>query len=454
MPDPAADAVPVPDAHERPGAARAASADAAQATDILPAASGVPYPTRTAAPRSDTQTAPGAAPQAGPRPESPAAPRPASQARMAPGSPARPSPEPDGSAGHGEDAALPYGVPGKPLARGPFLWGLTAALGVLTAWALAQALISSRSVIVLIVVAAFLAVGLNPVVEALQRRGMNRRWAISIVFLGVIALFVLFGLAIVPPVSQESSDFVRAVPGYVQSLMANPTIKQLDADYQILANIQTYITSGGLGATVAGGILGAGAVVLDAFFSGFTLLVLTLYFLGSLPVIKEYLLLLVPASRRPRTRAIGDEILSGIGGYVAGNVLISVIAGGLSWLFLTIAGAKYALALALVVAVTDLIPLVGATVGAVLVSAVGFLQSGTLGIACVIFFVVYQQVENYVIYPRVMSRSVDVAPAVSVIAALFGGALLGAVGALLAIPVAAAVALIVREVVLPRQAQL
>jgi predicted PurR-regulated permease PerM len=354
----------------------------------------------------------------------------------------------------GPDMATPYGVPGKPLTRGPFLWGLTAALGVLTAWGLAQALVSSRSVIVLIVVAGFLAVGLNPVVEALQRRGMNRRWAISIVFLGVIALFVLFGLAIVPPVSQESSDFVRAVPGYVQDLLSNPTIKRLDADYQILANVQRYITDGGLGATVAGGILGAGAVVLDAFFSGFTLLVLTLYFLGSLPAIKEYLLLLVPTTRRPRTRAIGDEILAGIGGYVAGNVLISVIAGGLSWLFLTVAGAEYALALALVVAVMDLIPLVGATVGAVLVTAVGFLQSGPLGIACIVFFVVYQQIENYVIHPRVMSRSVDVAPAVSVIAALFGGALLGAVGALLAIPVAAAVALIIREVVLPRQARL
>ncbi|WP_308250124.1 AI-2E family transporter [Sphaerisporangium fuscum] len=356
----------------------------------------------------------------------------------------------DGSAAE----ALPYGVPGKPLTRGPFLWGLTAALGVLTAWGLAQALVSARSVIVLIVVAAFLAVGLNPIVEALQGWGLHRRWAISIVFLGVIVFFVLFGLAIVPPVSQETSDFVKAVPGYVQDLLANPTIKRLDADYQILNKLQDYITNGGLGATLAGGILGAGAVVVDAFFSGFSLLVLTLYFLGSLPAIKEYLLLLVPATRRPRTRAIGDEILDGIGGYVAGNVLISVIAGGLSWLFLTFAGAKYALALALVVAVTDLIPLVGATVGAVLVSAVGFLQSVPLGIACVVFFVIYQQVENYVIYPRVMSRSVDVAPAVSVIAALFGGALLGAVGALLAIPVAAAVALIIREVLLPRQARL
>jgi predicted PurR-regulated permease PerM len=436
VPDPAPDAVPVPDVPGRAGAARGTSTGSADVTDILPAAAAVPYPARTPAPRSGSR-----AKSSRTRATSPGSSEAKTEAEV----------QPEAGAGA---AAMPYGLPGKPLARGPFLWGLTAALGVLTAWGLAQALVSSRSVIVLIVVAAFLAVGLNPVVEALQRRGLNRRWAISIVFLGVIAMFVLFGLAIVPPVSQESSDFARAVPGYVQDLLANPTIKQLDADYKILANFQTYITSGGLGATVAGGILGAGAVVLDAFFSGFTLLVLTLYFLGSLPAIKEYMLLLVPTTRRPRTRAIGDEILAGIGGYVAGNVLISVIAGALSWLFLTVAGAKYALALALVVAVTDLIPLVGATVGAVLVTAVGLLQSVPLGIACAIFFVVYQQVENYVIYPRVMSRSVDVAPAVSVIAALFGGALLGAVGALLAIPVAAAVALIVREVVLPRQAQL
>ena len=353
----------------------------------------------------------------------------------------------------------PYGMPGKPLARGPFLFGLTAGLGLLTAWALAQALVSASSVIVLIVVAMFLAVGLNPVVEGLQRHRLPRRpyWrrlAISIVFFGVIAFFVLFGLAIVPPVADEVTAFVQAVPGYISELLANSTIKQLDADYQLLARLQDYVTSGGLGSTIAGGIVGAGAVVLNGIFSGFTLLVLTLYFLGSLSVIKEYFLSLVPASRRTRTRAMTNEILDGIGGYVAGNVLISVIAGLLTWAFLTIAGAEYALALALVVAVTDLIPLVGAMIGAVFVTGIGFLQSVPLGIACMVFFLVYQQVENYVIYPRVMKRSVDVTPAVTVIAALFGGTLLGIVGALLAIPAAAAIALIMREVVLPHQAGL
>ncbi|MFG1702913.1 AI-2E family transporter [Nonomuraea sp. M3C6] len=350
-----------------------------------------------------------------------------------------------------DESGQPYGLPGKPLARGPFLFGLVGGLGVLTAIAIAQMVVNSLSTIILVVVAMFLAVGLNPAVEALQRRGLARRGAISIVFAGVIVAFVLFGLAVVPPVSKQLTEFVAAVPGYITELSNHPTLRQLDADYQILPQLRTFVTST-LGPSLATGIMGAGLVVLNGVFTTVTLLVLMLYFLGSLHTIKDYLLKLVPASRRTRTSAISEQILTGIGGYVAGNVLISVIAGVLTWIFLSIVGVRYALALALVVALTDLIPLVGATIGAVLVTGVALLQSVPAGIACAIFFVVYQQVENYFIYPRVMRRSVDVTPAVTVIAALFGGALLGIVGALLAIPVAAAISLIIREIVLPRQA--
>ncbi|GAA4909581.1 putative PurR-regulated permease PerM [Nonomuraea thailandensis] len=345
-----------------------------------------------------------------------------------------------------------YGLPGKPLSRGPFLFGLVGGLGVLTAIALAQMIVASLSTIILIVVAMFLAVGLNPAVEALHRRGLARRGAISIVFAGVIVAFVLFGLAIVPPVSKQLTEFIDAVPGYITELSNHPTLRQLDQDYQILPQLRTFVT-GTLGPSLATGIMGAGLVVLNGVFTTVTLLVLMLYFLGSLHTIKDYLLKLVPSSRRTRTRAITEEILRGIGGYVAGNVLISVIAGVVTWIFLSIAGVQYALALALVVALTDLIPLVGATIGAVLVTAVALLDSWPAGIACAIFFVAYQQVENYLIYPRVMKHSVNVTPAVTVIAALFGGALLGIVGALLAIPVAAAIALIIRELVLPHQDQ-
>jgi predicted PurR-regulated permease PerM len=360
-------------------------------------------------------------------------------------------PKAEDGAGNG-GAAQPYGLPGKPLARGPFLFGLVGGLGVLTAIAIAQMVVNSLSTIILVVVAMFLAVGLNPAVEALQRRGLVRRAAISIVFIGVIVAFVLFGLAIVPPVGRELADFIAAVPGHVNELRDHPALRQLDADYQIISQVATFVTTV-LGPSLATGIMGASLVVLDGVFTTVTLLVLMLYFLGSLHTIKAYLLKLVPASRRERTSAISEEILTGIGGYVAGNVLISVIAGVVTWIFLSIVDVRYALALALIVALTDLIPLVGATIGAVVVSAVALLQSVPAGIACAVFFIVYQQIENYLIYPRVMKRSVDVTPAVTVIAALFGGALLGIVGALLAIPVAAAIALIIREVVIPRQAR-
>lgn len=365
-------------------------------------------------------------------------------------------PGPPAPAGAGETAvpiAVPVsGMPGKPLVRGPFLFGLTGGLGVLTAIAIAQMVVSSLSVIIIVVVAMFLAVGLNPAVEALQRRGLARRWAITSVFAVVIVAFVLFGLAVVPPVSQQLADFVAALPGYLRDLSNHPTLRELDADYQILPQLATFVT-GTLGPSLATGVVGAGLVVLDGLFTTITLLVLMLYFLGSLHTIKAYLLKLVPASRRERTGAIAEQILSGIGGYVAGSILISAVAGVLTWIFLSIVGVEYALALALVVALTDLIPLVGATIGAVVVTGVALLGSVPAGITCAIFFVIYQQIENYVIYPRVMKRSVDVTPAVTVIAALVGGALLGIVGALLAIPVAAAIALIIREIVIPRQAQ-
>ncbi|WP_246364396.1 AI-2E family transporter [Nonomuraea rhodomycinica] len=357
-----------------------------------------------------------------------------------------------GGVRQGRAGTAAHGLPGRPFGRGPFLFGLVGGLGVLTAIAIAQMVVASLSVIILVVVAMFLAVGLNPAVEALQRAGLARRGAISIVFAGVIVGFVLFGLAVVPPVSKELTEFVAAVPGYVKELSNHPTLRSLDADYQILPKLAGFVTDR-LAPSLASGVLGAGLVVLDGLFTTVTLLVLMLYFLGSLHTIKAYLLRLVPASRRERTAALSEQILDGIGGYVAGNVLISVIAGVVAWIFLSVLGVRYALALALVVALTDLIPLVGATIGAVLVTGVALLQSLPLGIACAVFFVVYQQIENYLIYPRVMKRSVDVTPAVTVIAALVGGALLGIVGALLAIPVAAAIALIIREIVLPRQAQ-
>ncbi|MFF0579236.1 AI-2E family transporter [Streptosporangium saharense] len=361
--------------------------------------------------------------------------------------------DPTPGEGRTPTSEFPFGRPGRPIRGNPFVFGFTGALGVLTAWWLVQAVVSASSVLILIVVSLFLAIGLNPAVEGLQARGLPRLAAITVVFLGVIAVFTAFGLAIVPPLTTQSADFVRKVPLYVQQLQDNPLIRDLDQRFQLLDKLQQYVTSGDFGSQMFGGVLGFGQVIIGAVFNALTVLVLTLYFLGSLNSLKRMAYRLVPRSRRTRASLLGDKIIDSIGGYVGGNLIVSLIAGVATFFFLVLMEVPYALALALIVALTDLIPLVGAFIGAGLASLVGFFVSPTVGLVCVVFFTIYQQIENYWIAPSVMRSSVDVPPLATIVGALLGGALLGVVGALLGIPLVAAILLIVREVVLPKQEQ-
>jgi predicted PurR-regulated permease PerM len=162
---------------------------------------------------------------------------------------------------------------------------------------------------------------------------------------------------------------------------------------------------------------------------------------------------MVPASRRPRVRALGDEIIRRIGGYVAGQVAVATINGLLTFILLTILGVPYSIVLSITVAILGIIPLVGATLGAVIVVLVGLFQSWQIGVAIAVYYLLYQQIENYVIAPRIMARTVSVPGAVALIAALAGAALLGVLGALIAIPIAAAILLVIQEVTIPRQEQ-
>jgi predicted PurR-regulated permease PerM len=351
-----------------------------------------------------------------------------------------------------EDDPEPFGRPGRPISRSsPFYLGFVGALGVIAAWTLTQAIVSARQVLVLIVVSAFLAVGLNPLVELLIKRGLRRTAAVGIVFLGVITFFVLFAVAVVPPILEQSTLFRTNAPDLLDALARQDTIAALEREYGVLTQAERYVSSGDLGGRLFGGIVGVGRYVLGLTFAALTVLILTLYFLASLPSIKRQCYRLVPASRRERVALLGDEVLLRVGGYVSGAFIVALGAGVSALLLLLALDLEYALTLALVVAVSALVPLIGATVGAGVVTLVALTDSTSKALICIAFFVVYQQVENYVIYPRVMRRAVDVPPALTVMAALMGGALLGVVGALLAIPLAAAALLIVREVFVPRQ---
>ncbi|MCP2334960.1 AI-2E family transporter [Actinomadura rupiterrae] len=350
------------------------------------------------------------------------------------------------------DQRFPFGRPGEPFGRHhPFVFGFTAALGVMTAYLLLKAATGAKDTLVTIVVAMFLAVGLNPAVERLKRLGLSRGWAVAVVFLGVVLFFAGVVASLVPPIVDQVNGLTQNLPHYIQQLQGNKRISDWDRRYHLLQQAQDKLNDSNFQQKMANWAVEAGKQALSGTFKTLTVLILTLYFLGSLPQIKAFFYQLVPRTRRARVALLGDEILDRIGGYVAGQFTIAFIAGLTSYIFLEILGVPYALALALIVAVTDLIPLVGATIGAVIVCLVAFLTGVYEGIAAVIFYVVYQQIENYLVYPRVMKKTVDVQPAVTIVAALIGAALLGVVGALIAIPTAAAISLLIREIVLPRQ---
>jgi predicted PurR-regulated permease PerM len=343
-----------------------------------------------------------------------------------------------------------FGTPGRPLARSAFLLGFTAGLGLLLAYSAFLFVSDAVSILVLVFIALFLAVGLNPALVRLQRWGLPRGLAVTAVGLGIVVLLCGVLLALVPPLVTQTSALVANLPGYLDDLRGSQLVRDLDAQYDIVRRLQSAATADNLG-RLAGGVLGGAQAVFGAMFNLLTVVVLTVYFMAGFERLRRGAYRLVPASRRPRMQAIGDEILAKVGAYMAGALAIAIIAGGSTLVFLLIAGVAYPFALAVVVAVCDLIPQVGATIGAVAVSLVGFVTSLPVGIACVTFFIAYQQLENFVIYPRVMRRAVKVTDLAAIIAALLGIALLGVVGALIAIPAVAAIQLIFREVVLPRQ---
>ncbi len=344
-------------------------------------------------------------------------------------------------------------IPGRPFnSSSPFHFGLFAGAGALLAWWLGGILLSLGPVLMLIVVAFFLAVGLNPLVEILMRRGLARGWSVMIVIVGVLISVALFVVAIAPIVTSQINAMIDNAPDWLDQLLANKTVQDLDDKYAIIERAKEFVTDPELAQRVFGGVLGFGLALLSFVGNVFVVTVLTLYFLASLPATKRGLYRLAPASRRGRVAFLGDRILRSIGGYVSGAFVVASAAGLSTLAFLFAAGlGEYAVALALVVAVLDVIPMIGATLGAVVVSAIGFATDIPTGLICVVFYIAYQQMENYLIYPRVMSRSVNIPGVMTVIAALVGASLLGVVGALLAIPAAAAILLLVNEVFLPRQ---
>jgi predicted PurR-regulated permease PerM len=349
-----------------------------------------------------------------------------------------------------------YGSVGRPLNRqSPFYVGFVGALGVLVAYGIWQAIASLGTVLTLLTVAFFLTLSLNPVVEVLVRRGLGRGSAVATVFALAVSAFVLLGFVVVPPVSQQATELAQNAPAYVDGVLSNPRVQELDQHYHVVDKVQEELnkrlTDSDFMSQVAGGVLGAGRIIASGIFSAVTVLVLTLYFLASLPTLKQAVYAVVPASRRPRVISLSEEIMRRVGSYAIGQVVVAGVNACFAWLMMTVVGIPYAAVLAVAVGFLGLVPMVGATLGAVLVAAVALFDDPRKAVIAVVYFIIYQQTENYLVAPRIMQRTVSVPGAVTIVAALIGGTLLGMLGALLAIPTAAGLLLLYDEVLVPRQ---
>ncbi|MEY4232552.1 MAG: hypothetical protein RL144_752 [Actinomycetota bacterium] len=348
-----------------------------------------------------------------------------------------------------------FGVSGLPINKTqPFYFGFVATLGVLTAIILLRALESVSQIFVLILVSLFLATGLNPAVEALRRRNLSRGSAVAVIFSSVILFVVFFAFVVVPPVVSQGSNLIENAPQLLDDLMKNGTINSLNDQFGLIDTLQSRLNSvtsdGTLLVSTFGGVIGVGQSILSGFFTALTILVLTLYFITSLPQAVSLGLSLVPASRRERVGKLTEAVIQRIGLFVGSQILIAAMAGVFVVLLSSILGMPSPIAIGMIVFVVALIPLIGHFIGTGVVTLIALTQSPLIGLVAFVAYVLYVQIENYVVTPRIMKRTLSVPGAVTIISALIGSSLLGLVGGLLAVPVAASIILILDEVVIPR----
>ena len=351
-----------------------------------------------------------------------------------------------------------FGVAGKPVNTShPFYFGFMVTLGALIALTTLQALASASAVFILIIISLFLAAGLNPAVLFFQNRGLKRGAAVGAVMASVLIFVAIFIAIAVPPLLDQGNQLLDNAPQLIKDLNNNAFMNDLNNRYGVIDSLQSKIDSviqnGEFAITAFGGVIGVGKAVVSGMVSTITILVLTLYFLASLPQVINIGLKFVPGSRRDRVSKLTNAIVSRIGSFVGGQAIIAALAATFILIMGLIIGMPYPGPLAMVVLICGFIPLVGHFIGMSIVTVVSLTDSLTTAAIALGAYILYVQIENYVITPRIMRKSLAIPGLVTIIAALLGASLLGLVGGLLAVPIAAAVLLILDEVVFPRADQ-
>jgi predicted PurR-regulated permease PerM len=307
----------------------------------------------------------------------------------------------------------------------------------------------SRRVLIWTFVSAFLAVALNPAVGALQRRGIHRRGAAAaVVYVLMVAIIAGLGALLIPTLVNQVNDLVDAAPGYVQDLThGRGPLGFLETKYHVVERVQDAVKGNGSG-RLAGGATAALDVTRSVitFVAGVvTIAFMTFFMLLEGEAWKDRFVALLPAKAQPRAQHMASEIARTIGGYVSGNLFISVIAGFSVTIVLLATGVPFALALGLLVAILDLIPLAGATLGAIIVTLVALTHSLTAALVVLGFFIVYQQLENHLLQPIVYGRTVQLSPLAILVSVLVGAEVAGVIGALGAIPVAGTIQIVISD---------
>jgi len=356
------------------------------------------------------------------------------------------------------DATVPSDRGGRPFwahLDSPFTAGLLLTLGGLAALLLGIALTNIATVIIYIALAMFASLGLDPVLKRLERHGVKRPWAIAIVFLilGVIGAGLLW--LVVPTLVTQIGQFITGIPATIANFEKTDTYAWLEGIFgpglnTLVTDLETFITNPANIAAVSGGLLKIGAGIATAVSGALIIVVLTLYFVASLPAIKESMMQFAPARNRPRVRELTNQITDSVGGYLMGMVILAFFNSVVATLLHLILGLPYPLLMGVLAFSITIIPLVGPVLYWIFATVLALFTSPLSALIFGILYLIYIQIEAYVITPRVMSKAISIPGSLVVIGALIGGTLLGLIGALVAVPVTASILLIIKQVYIPR----
>jgi len=337
----------------------------------------------------------------------------------------------------------------------PIRTGFLLTVGVGLALALYVVVSSNIQLLVWIVTALFITLGLDPIVSKIQSWGAPRPVGVLVAVAILVGIATVFISALVPVVIDQSSEFIQRLPQVVNDFIESDFFRAIDDEFDVATVITTEVNrfaSNSANITnLLGGILGVGTALLNVGFSVLIVVVLTLYFLATLPTIKSWLYRLAPRSRRERLKYLSEKISDSVGHYVVGQTIVATLNGLVAFIAVSIADLQYAALLAIFAAFMAFIPLVGAVTGGIIITALAFLTGWQSALVFAIIYFIYLQIEAYLISPRIMQRTVAIPGSLAVIAVIAGGSLLGVLGALMAIPTMAGVLVLIRELYVPYQ---